>query len=124
MKKSFLLLVIFLIFIFSSITFYMIMNYLDPYINKIVSIGFITFTFILSISTFFTLFLFFIKKIHYRWRVEIFHIKSSFRQWFFISILFCWIVIFKVLNGPIIVLWFLLFLILSFLELFIQNLDY
>jgi len=124
MKKSFLLLVIFLIFLFSSVTLYMIMNYLDPYINKILSIGFIIFTFTLSILTFFTLILFFIKKIHYRWRVEIFHIKSSFRQGFIIYLFFIWIIIFKILNAPIIILWFLLFLILVFLELFIQNLDY
>jgi len=124
MKKSFLLFVIFLIFIFSSVTFYMIINYLDPYINKIISISFVSFTFVLSIATFFTLILFFIKKIHYRWRVELFHVKSSFRQWFFISLFATWIVIFKILNAPIIILAFLLISILLFLELFIRNLDY
>jgi hypothetical protein len=124
MKKSFLLFIIFLIFIFSSSTFYMIINYLDPYINKIISISFIGFTFILSIATFFTLILFFVKKIHYRWRVELFHVKSSFRQWLLISLFAIWIVIFKILDAPIFVLAFLLISILSFLELFIRNLDY
>ncbi len=124
MKKSFLLFVIFLIFLFSSITFYMILNYLDPYTNKVLSSFFIGFTFITTFSTFFTLILFFIKKIHYRWRVELFHVKSSFRQGFFIALFFVWLIIFKILSAPIPILWFLLFLILWFLEVLLQNLDY
>ena len=124
MKKSFLLLVIFLIFVFSSITFYMILNYLDPYSNKLLSIFFIAFTFILSVSTLLSLILFFIKKIHFRWRVEIFHVKSSFRQWLLIAIYFIGLIIFNILNAPVIILWFLFFILLVFLELFIQNLSY
>ncbi len=124
MKKSFLLLVIFLIFVFSSITFYMIINYLDPYSNKILAISFVSFTFILSIASWVCLFLFFIKKIHYRGLVDIFHIKSSFRQGLLIAIFFAWIIFFKIIEAPIIILSFLLILILIFMELFIQNLDY
>ena len=124
MKKSFLLFVIFLIFVFSSITFYMIINYLDPYNNKIISNIFISFTFITSISTFFTLILFFIKKIHYRWRVELFHVKTSFRQGIFIALFFVWTIIFKILNAPVVLLGFLLFIIIGFLEVLLQNLDY
>ena len=124
MKKSFLLFVIFLIFVFSSITFYMILNYLDPYSNKILSIIFILFTFVLSVSTLSALVLFFIKKIHYRWRVEIFHVKTSFRQGLLISLFIVGTIIFNVLNAPVLILWVLFLIFLIFLELFIQNLSY
>jgi len=124
MKKNFLLFIVFLILVFSSITFYMIINYLDPYVNKILSISLIIFTVFISISSLFCLILFFIKKIHYRWEVEIFHIKSSFRQWTLVSIFFIWVVVFNILNAPILILSFLFLLILIFLEIFIQNLDY
>lgn len=124
MKKSFLLFVIFLIFVISSITFFMILNYLDPYLNVYLSIFLVSFTFVSSIASFSTLLLFFIKKIHYRWRVELFHVKSSFRQWLFVALFFVGLIIFKVLNAPTIILMFLLFIILGFLELLLQNLDY
>jgi len=124
MKKSFLLLILFLIFMFSSITFYMILNYLDPYDNKILAVIFVTFTFMSSISTFLALLLFFIKKIHYRGRVELYHIKTSFRQGFLVSLLLLWVIVFWILNAPVLILTVLLFIILILLELFIQNLDY
>jgi len=124
MKKSFLLFIMFLIFVFSSITFFMILNYLDPYSNKILSLLLISFTFFISISTFLALIIYYIKKIHYRWRVELFHVRSSFRQWYLMALFIFWIFIFKIVNWPVILLWFLLFIMLSFFELFIQNLDY
>ena len=123
MKKSFLLFVMFLIFVISSITFFMILDYLDPYLNKILAIFLISFTFFISISTLSGLILYFIKKIHYRWMVELYHIKTSFRQGLFIAFFCIWVIIFKILNAPIFILGFLLIIILLFLELLLQNLD-
>ncbi len=123
MKKRFLLFIIFIIFIFSSVTFILILNYLDPYEYKVMGLSSIIFTFILWISTFFTMVLYFLKKIHYRWRVYLYHVLTSFRQWFFISIFILALIFFNILGASIILTWFVLFIILSFLELFIQNLE-
>jgi hypothetical protein len=64
---------------------------------------------------------YFIKKIHYRGEVLVNHISSSFRQWFFISIFLIWLAIFYRIGVPIYFTWFLLLVLLLFLELFIQN---
>ncbi len=123
MKKNILLLMIFIIFLFSSFSFFIILNYLDPYSNKVLAVLLITFSFIFMLTSFFTLFLYFIKKIYYRGEVDLFNIKTSFRQAYFIAIFIFWIIVFEALKAPVILLSFLLFIILLFWELFLQNLE-
>lgn len=123
MKKRFLLFIIFIMFVLSLVTFVLILNYLDPYEYKITALISIIFTFILWISTFVTLFLYFFKKIYFRGRVYIYHVLSSFRQSFFISIFALVLIFFNILWASLLLTWWLLLLILTFLELFIQNLE-
>lgn len=123
MKKRFLLFIIFIMFVFSLVTFILILNYLDPYEYKTTAIISIIFTFILWISTFFSIFLYFIKKIYFRGRVYVYHVLSSFRQGFFISIFALALIFFNILSVSLILTWVVLLIILMFLELFIQNLE-
>ena len=123
MKKRLLLLIILLIFILSSISFFFILNYLDPYEYKLIAISFIIICFVLWLSSFFTLFLFFIKKVYYRWNVFISNIISSFRQWFFISLFIIWLLIFNKIGAWVILTWLIFFIFLFFIELLIQNLS-
>lgn len=123
MKKRFLLLIIFIIFLFSLVTFILILNYLDPYQYKVTATVSIIFAFVLWVSTFFTILLYFIKKIYYRWRVYLYHVLTSFRQWFLISLFALGVLFFNIMWASVILTWFLLFVILIFLELFIQNLE-
>jgi len=122
MKKRFLLLIIFIIFIFSLVTFILILNYLDPYEHNITAISSIIFAFTSWLSSFITLIFYFFKKIYFRWRVYVFHVLSSFRQWFLISLFFIWMFYFNLLWASLIITWFALLLILVFIEMFIQNL--
>lgn len=119
--KNLLLLIIFSVFIVSLLIIILILNYIDPFnSNNIIIISFLLSLF-LSISTFFTLLLYFIKKIHYRWQVVLNHINSSFRQSSFISIFFILLWVFERIGVPIYFSSFLLFILFIFLELFIQN---
>ena len=121
MTKNFLLLIIFLIFGISLITFILILRYINPYeVNNLILI-FFWFSFILTISTFFTFIFYIIKKIHYRWEVLIRHIWTSFRQWLIIAIYFVLIFFFYKIKIPIITSSIILLFILLFIELFIQN---
>lgn len=121
MKKRFLLFLIFVIFLLSFTTFFLILNYLDPYEYRVLSVSFIIISFILSCTSFFTIFLYFIKKIYFRWNVYIYHVLSSFRQSFFISLFFISLIYFNYLQAPVLVTGLFSFLLLFFLELFIKN---
>ncbi len=120
-KKRFILFLIFIIFCLSLTTFILILNYLDPYDYTYMAITFIITSFIFSLTSFFTIFLYFIKKIYFRGNVYIFHVLSSFRQSFFISLFFLSLIFFYNIGAPIIVTGFFTFLILFFVELFIKN---
>jgi hypothetical protein len=110
-------------FVFSLVTFVLILNYLDPYEYKVTAIVSIIFTLVLWISTFFTIVLYFFKKIYYRGRVYVYHVLSSFRQWFFVALYILSMILFNILWASIILTWFVMLIILMFLELFIQNLE-
>lgn len=122
MKKNFLLLIIFFILIVGILTWFFVLNYLDPYQNPVLWISFLIISFLLSFSSFLTFIFYFIKKIHYRWETYIWHVISSFRQWFFVSLNFLWLLLFKIISAPLLLSWFLLFLSTLLIELFIQNL--
>lgn len=122
MKKRFLLLVIFITFIISSISFVLIINYLDPYEYMILAFLMLIISFILWVSSFFTLILYLFKKVYFRWNVYVDTILSSFRQSFFISLFFIGLLIFNYMWVWILLMAFLLFVFLLFIELLIQNL--
>lgn len=123
MKKRFLLFLLFIIFLISLTTLVLILKYLDPYDYKILALGSIIFSYFLAFSSIVAIFLYFIKKVYFRWNVYVFHVLTSFRQWFFISLFFLSLLYFNYLNAPIFVTWLFTFLILFFLELFIKNQD-
>ncbi|MDD3646280.1 MAG: hypothetical protein PHH06_02620 [Candidatus Gracilibacteria bacterium] len=123
MKKRFLLLVILLIFIISSITFVLILNYFDPYSAPVMALSMLVVTFILSISGFLSLVLYIIKKIHYRGDVNMYHVKTSFRQAIFFSLFIIGVIIFKIFSAPVVISSIALGVFFLFLELFIQNLN-
>lgn len=123
MKKRFLLIVILLIFIISSITFILILNYFDPYSAPVLALSLLVTTFILSISSALSIFLYMIKKIHYRWDVNIYHVKTSFRQSIFFALFTIGVVILNIFSAPIILSSIALGIFFLFLELFIQNLN-
>lgn len=123
MKKRFLLFLIFIIFLISLTTLVLILKYLDPYEYKILALSSIIFSYFLAFSSFLTIFLYFIKKIFYRWNVYVFHVLTSFRQWFLISLFFLSLLYFNYLGASLIATWLLTFFILFFLELFIKNQD-
>jgi len=119
--KKFLILILLLVFIISSIILFLILKYIDPFnSNNIIIFSFIL-SFFLFVSTFFTLLLYFIKKVHYRWQVLLNHISSSFRQGSFIAMFLMWLAYFENIWVPIYFSSFLLLILLVFLELFIQN---
>jgi len=119
--KNFLILILLLVFIISSIIIFLILNYIDPFnSNNLILFSFV-FSSFLFVSTFFTLILYFIKKIHYRWQVLLYHIRSSFRQASFIAWFIMWLIYFENIWVPIYFSSFLLCILLVFLELFIQN---
>ena len=123
LKKRLLLLIILTMCIISSITTILILNYLDPYINTIMSVVFLSFSFILSVSCFSTIVLYMIKKIHYRGDVYIYHVLTSFRQWLFISLFFIWLIVFHKLGAPLFITWGLLFVMFVFFDLFLKNIN-
>ncbi len=122
MKKGFTLFIIFIIFVISFLSLILILNYLDPFSKPILAVSFLVLTFIFSITSFFCLILYFFKKIYYRWEVYEYHIKTSFRQGFFIALFFLFSIIFYIFKAPLFVSISLLLIFFIFLELFISNL--
>lgn len=123
MIKRFFLLIVFLIFIVSSITFLLILLYLDPFKDVILSSLLLWFSFVLSFTSFFAFFLYIFKKIYYRGEVFIGHIFSSLRQSFLWSLFIVGLVVFYnlwVFEYSTIAL---LFFIILFIELLLKNFD-
>jgi hypothetical protein len=119
--KNFVLLILLLVFITSSFTILLIAKYIDPFsVSTGIILSFLL-SIILSISTFFSLIFYSIKKIHYRWQVLLSHISSSFRQWFFIATFVIWVWLFIRMWVPIYFSWLLFFILLISIESFIQN---
>ncbi len=119
--KNFLLILLWLVFIISMLILILIIKYIDPFNSNLGIIIFFISSFILSISSIIALIFYFIKKIHYRWEVLVNHIVSSFRQGFFISLFFVWLWLFQRIGVPFFFSGLLLFILILFLEFFIQN---
>ena len=94
MKKKILLLTLLFIFFVSSITLGLILFFLDPYRDIFVSIFTISLTVLLLGTSFFSIMLYFLKKVYYRGEIFMVHIFSSMRQWFLLSAFLIWLIVF------------------------------
>jgi hypothetical protein len=124
MKKKFLLFIIIIVFFISVASLILILNFVDPYSSKIIGNFSIIVSFVLSVTTFLTLFFYLFKKVYYRGDVFLYHVYTSFRQSFFISLFLLFNIVFyffSILNFLNFIVMFFMFL---FLELFIKNFEY
>lgn len=123
MKKQFLILIILTIFIVSSLSFFLILNYMDPFVTPKIAVSFLTITFFAWVSSFLSLIIYFFKKIHYRWEVYMYHIKTSFRQAVLFTLFILSSIVFYIFKAPMFITVSLLFILFLFLELFIGSLE-
>jgi len=121
-KKSLTLLIIFVTSLLSWGTFFLVLSYLDPYEHTVIALSVLIICFILGISSLMWLWIYFFKKIYYRWDVYLFHVINSFRQGFFVSLFLLWTITFKIIGAPFIIASLALAMLFTFLELFIQDL--
>ena len=121
MKKRFLLIIILLTWIMSSVTFVLVLHYLDPYVYRKVAYIALILTWVLGISSLLCIFFYIFKKIYYRGRVGIVHVLASYRQWF-LSSLFCGsLVVFRMLEAPFVILTITSLMLFLLIELFFHN---
>lgn len=121
MKKRFLLFIIFIIFLVSLTTLILILNYVDPYEFTWLWISSLLFSYVLTVSSIFTIIFYFFKKIYYRWDVYIYHVLSSFRQWFLVATFTSSLIYFYNQGISLLLAWSILFIILILLEIFVEN---
>lgn len=121
MTRKLLLFIIFIIFLISSLTLGLIFNYLDPYRNELLSLITLFLTFLLFSTSFFSMLIYFIKKIYYRWEIFISHIFSTVRQSTLISIFFIGLFVFYMLGVFSITTTLLYIFIIIFVELLFQH---
>jgi hypothetical protein len=96
---------------------------MDPYVTPRLAVSFLVVTFFASLASFLSLFIYFIKKIHYRGDVYIYHVKTSFRQASFITLFILFSIVFYIFKAPMFLTVSLLFILFLFLELFIGSLQ-
>lgn len=123
MKKQFLVLIILTIFIVSGLSFFLILNYMDPFVTPKIAVSFLIITFFAWVSSFLSLIIYFFKKIYYRWEVYIYHIKTSFRQAVLFTLFIISSIVFYIFKAPMFITVSLLFILFLFLELFIGSLE-
>lgn len=121
MTKKFFLLIILSMFFISSLTLFLILNYLDPYRDEVVSIFTLAFSFTIFITSFFSIIFYILKKVYYRGEVFLSHIFSSLRQAFFLAIFILWIILFKIIWVFSLLTILLFAIILVFIEMIFQN---
>jgi hypothetical protein len=123
MKKKFLLFIIIIVFLISILSLILILNFVDPYSSWIIGIFSVIVSFVLGLTTFLTLFFYLFKKVYYRWDVFLYHVYSSFRQWFLISLFILLNIIFYFFSIFTVINIFVIFALVVFLELFIRNFE-
>jgi len=101
----------------------MVLNYMDPFVTPKIAVSFLVITFFASVSSFLSLIIYFIKKIHYRWEVYLYHIKTSFRQAVLFTLFVLSSIVFYIFNAPMFLTITLLFILFLFLELFIGSIE-
>ncbi len=119
--KNIILLTLLLIFFISWLTIFFILFFLDPYRNETISFITIFLSFTLFITSFLSIIIYFIKKVYYRWEVSIEHVFSSLRQWFLINCFILSLVILYIIWVFWIASVALIFSILIFSELLLEN---
>ena len=123
MKKKFLLFIIIIVFFISIFSLLLILNFVDPYSSWIIGIFSVIVSFVLGLTTFLTLFFYVFKKVYYRGDVFLYHVYSSFRQGFLISLFILLNIIFYFFSIFTIINLFVIFSLVVFLELFIRNFE-
>ncbi|MDD4151958.1 MAG: hypothetical protein PHR68_05055 [Candidatus Gracilibacteria bacterium] len=124
MKKKILLTILLVIFSVSSFTLFLILNYMNPYSSYTIAMISILTTFLLSVTSFLTISIYFLKKVYYRGEVFMGHIFSSFRQAFLLTVYIISIIIFNRIGVMGWTTAGLAFFILIFIELLVQNIMY
>lgn len=120
-RKSVFILIITITFLLTSVTLFLTLFYVDPYIHTVLGVPVFIFSFGASLCTFLTLLIYFLKRIYFRGEIYIHHILTSFRQSFLITIFVigCWFFIsLNILNFST---FFLFAVLLFFIELFVKN---
>jgi len=115
------LLILYIIFSTSLISAILLFFYMNPESNMKVWFTVMTLAIFLLLSSFFTLLIYFFKKIYYRWEIYISNLNSSLRQWIFWAIFIIWNISFYSTWVFSYKTWFLLFIILFFIELIFQS---
>jgi hypothetical protein len=123
MKKKFLLFIIIIVFLISIFSLILILNFVDPYSSWIIGIFSVIVSFVLGLTTFLTLFFYLFKKVYYRWDVFLYHVYTSFRQGFLISLFIILNIIFYFFSIFTFINVFVIFALVVFLELFIRNFE-
>ncbi|MFA5917572.1 MAG: hypothetical protein WC850_05065 [Candidatus Gracilibacteria bacterium] len=123
MKKKFLLFIIIIVFLISILSLILILNFVDPYSSGIIGIFSVIVSFVLGLTTFLTLFFYLFKKVYYRGDVFLYHVYSSFRQGFLISLFILLNIIFYFFSIFTVINIFVIFALVVFLELFIRNFE-
>jgi len=121
-KIRFILCMILLTGCIGGVSLFSVLKYVDPYFHVPLSVGVLVFSYVVCFCSFVSVFLFFIKKIYFRWEVGIFHLYSSIRQSFLFSLLGIFWVIFMVFKIPFLLPFCILVILLIFTELFIKSL--
>ena len=115
------LLTLSVIFLTSASSTGLLLFYLDPESNMAIWIWVMSLAVFLTLSSLLTLFIYFFKKIYYRWEIYISNLNSSLRQGILITIMSMWAVTFYAIwVGNFKTVW-LLFFVLFFIELIFQS---
>lgn len=91
-------LVLSIIFATSTVSIFLLINYMNPIPNPKLSISLLALAIFLSASSFLTPILYFLKKIYYRGDVNIVHINSSLRQSILIVLMILFTSLLHILN--------------------------
>lgn len=120
-QKRFLLFMLLLIAIVSSLSSVSILIYFDPYVNMWLGIGLLFVSLYLSITSFIAIVLYFCKKIYFRWAVYVYNVVSSVRQASFIWAYILGITACSFLNIPLLIPAIFMCCMFTCLELFIRS---
>lgn len=115
------LLTLFIIFLTSLLSMILLFYYMDPESNLSVAIATITTASFLSLSSLFTLVIYFFKRIYYRWEMFISNLNSSLRQWILLAWYILWVITFYSVWVYNLKTAILLLISLIFIELIFQS---
>lgn len=111
-----------IIILLSSITSALLLfYYMDPESNIYISLTTMWIASFLSLGSFFSLLIYFFKRIYYRWEIYISNLSSSLRQWILMALYILWIVTFYTMWVYNIKTASLLFVVMLFIELVFQS---